>query len=147
LATRHTFHVSKVINAPLKFVYSWCVDFKEDDNKIWGSSIRRIILQKTARRVIYVSAHKREGKNISAVRIVALHPPNSWHLDLAGQENDEIGDYRLTRLGPTKTRLDMTFKVKYKITSAPTRQEDSKQTNKVWDKYVAALERDYARSR
>jgi hypothetical protein len=78
---------------------------------------------------------------------VALHPPNAWHLDLAGQENDEIGDYRLTRLGQRKTRLDMTFKVKYKIIRAPTRQQESKQTNEVWDKYVAALERDYARSR
>ena len=147
MAASHTFHVSKVINAPLKFVYDWCVDFKEDDNKIWGSSIKRIILQKTTRRVIYVSTHKRKDKNISAVRIVALRPPNAWHLDLAGQENDEIGDYRLTRLGQRKTRLDMTFKVKYKIIRAPTRQQDSKQTNEVWDKYVAALERDYARSR
>jgi hypothetical protein len=68
-------------------------------------------------------------------------------LDLVGQENDEIGDYHLTRLGSRKTRLDITFKVKYKIANAPTKEQDTKQTNEVWDKYIAALERDYARSR
>jgi len=67
-------------------------------------------------------------------------------LDKAGQEDDEIGNYHLTRLGPRKTRLDMTFKAKYKIANAPTKKEDTEQTNRVWDKYIAALERDYARS-
>ena len=147
MAKSHAFRVSKVINAPLKFVYSWCVDFREDDNKIWGSRTRRIILQKTKRRVIYMSTQSHRGKTVSAVRIVTLRPPNSWHLDKAGQEDDETDDYRLTRLGPRKTRLDMTFKAKYKIANAPTKEEDTKQTNKVWDKYIIALERDYARSR
>ena len=144
MATSHTFHVSKVINAPLKFVYNWCVDFREDDNKITGSKTKRIILQKTKQRVIYIFTYKRGGKTISGVDIVTLRPPNAWHLDLAGQEDDEIGDYRLTRFGPRKTRLDMTFKEKYKIANAPTKEEDTKQTNEIWDKYIAALERDYA---
>jgi hypothetical protein len=41
----------------------------------------------------------------------------------------------------------MMFKEKYKIPGAPTRKEKSKQTDEVWDRYVAALERDYARRR
>jgi len=147
LTTSHTYHISKVINAPLKFVYNWCVDFREDDPEIWGSKMRRIILQKTKRRVIYMSTHRKGGKTIAAVRIVTLQPPNAWHLDLVGQENDEIGDYHLTRLGPRKTRLDITFKAKYRIANAPTKEKDTKQTNEIWDKYIVALERDYARSR
>ena len=137
----------KTINAPLRFVYDWCVDFREDDPEIWGSRTRRIILQKTKRRVIYMSTLKRRGRATSAVRIVTLHPLNAWHLDLVGQENDEIGDYLLTSLGPKKTRLDITFKVKYKISNAPTKEKDTRQTNETWDKYIAALERDYTRSR
>jgi len=147
LGTSHTYHVSKVINAPLRFVYNWCVDFREDDPKIWGSKTKRIILQKTKRRVIYMSTQRRRGRATSAVRIVTLQPPNAWHLGFAGQENDEVGDYHLTSLGPRKTKLDITFKVKYKIANAPTKEKDTKQTNEVWDKYVAALERDYARGR
>jgi len=147
LGRSHIYRISKVIDAPMRFVYNWCVDFREDDPEIWGSKTRRIILQKTKRRVIYMSTHKRRGKAISAVRIVTLQPPNAWHLDFVGQENDEIGDYHLARLGPTKTRLDITFKVKYRIASAPTKEEDTKLTNEIWDKYVSALERDYARHR
>jgi hypothetical protein len=48
---------------------------------------------------------------------------------------------------PRKTKLDITFKVKYKIANAPTKEKDTKRTNEVWDKYVAALERDYVRRR
>ena len=147
MTSSHTYQISKMINAPLKFVYNWCVDFREDDPKIWGSRTRRIILQRTKRRVIYMSTLKRRGRATSAVRIVTLHPPNVWHLDLVGQENDEIGDYRLTSLGPKKTRLDITFTVKYKIANAPTKEKDAKETSEVWDKYVVALERDYSRRR
>jgi hypothetical protein len=46
LGGNHTYRVSRVINAPLKFVYDWCTDFRENDNKIPGSRTR-IILQKT----------------------------------------------------------------------------------------------------
>ena len=142
----HTVHVSKVIKAPLNFVYNWCTDFREDDNEITGSKTKRIILQKTKRRVIYVSTYKLRGKTISSVDIVALRPPNAWHLDFVGQEGDEIGEYKLTRIGPRKTRLNMTFKIKYKIANPPTKEEDTKSTSKFWDKYVAAVEKDYASS-
>jgi hypothetical protein len=109
LATSHTYHISKAINAPLRFVYNWRVDFREDDPKIWGSKTKRIILQKTKQQVIYMSTSRRRGKASSAVRIVTLKPSNAWHLDLAGQENDEIGDYHLMNLAPRKTKLEITF--------------------------------------
>jgi len=144
LTVSHTIHVTKIINAPLRFVYNWCTDFREDDNKITGSKTRRIILQKTKQRVVYISAYRSSGGSRYGVNIVTLHPPNGWHLDYAGEEADEIGDYRLTRLDPVRTRLDMTFKEKYKIRDAPTRKEDMKQTSEMWDRYVAALERGYA---
>jgi len=64
-------------------------------------------------------------------------------LDFAGQEDDEIGEYRLTRITPRKTRLNMTFKEEYKIAKAPTKEEDTKSVNQFWDKYLAALEKDY----
>jgi hypothetical protein len=147
LSKSRTIHVSKIINAPVGFVYHWCTDFKEDDNKLSGSKTRRIILQKTKRRVIFISAFKWTGKSRYGVQIVTLRPPNRWHLDYFGEEADEIGDYGLTKLGPRRTRLDMMFKEKYKIPGAPARKEESKQAGEVWDRYVAALERDYARRR
>ncbi len=141
----HTFRVSKTIRAPFRFVYDWCTDYRENDPEITGSKAKRRILSKADRRVIYISAYMSGGKRRSAVNVVTLYPPKSWHLDFIGDEDDETGDYVLTKLGPRRTRLDMTFTEHYKIREAPTRAQDAKHTHEVWDKYVAALQEDCAR--
>jgi hypothetical protein len=146
LPETHTYQVSKVINAPLKFVYDWCTDFREDDNQITGSRTQRKILQMTKRRVIYISTYEREGRMMSGVNIVTLRPPTAWNLDYVGEGEDETGRYKLTRLGPRKTRLNMIFTEKYKVSDAPTKEEDKRVTDQTWDKYVAALEKDYSSS-
>ena len=147
MTVSRTIHVSKIIKAPVRFVHDWCTDFREDDGKISGSKTRRIVLQKTKRRSVYISAFKWAGRSTYGVNIVTLRPPNRWHLEYVGEEADEIGDYRLTKLGPGRTRLDMTFKERHKISNAPTRNEEMKHTNEIWDRYVAALERDYAQKK
>jgi len=143
----HALHVSKIIRAPLRFVFDWCTDYRESDPKIIGSKSKRKILLKNKRRVVYVVNYRSRGKPRSAVDVVTLYPPKAWHLDFTGDEDDEIGDYALTSLGPQTTRLDMKFKEHYKISNAPTQSEDVKTIHEIWDKYVAALERDYARKK
>jgi hypothetical protein len=135
--------VSKTINAPLPFVYSWCTDFREDDDKITGAKSRISILQRTKTRFIISVKYKNDGKTMSAAKIVSLMPPNAWHLDWIGDEHNETGDYRLTGLGNRGTRLNITFRVQNKAPTAPGRVEWSRHANAVWDEYVAALERDY----
>ena len=147
LGTSHTYRVTKVINAPIAFVYKWCTDYREDDSKIVGSRTRRIILQKNRRRVVFTTTQRHLGKMISTVRIVTLHPQNAWHLEKLGDEVDEIGNYHLTRLGPRKTRLNMVFNAKYKVANASTSEEDAKEASRVWEKFKAALEEDYARTK
>lgn len=142
----HTLHVSKIINAPIRFVYDWCTDFRESDTKITGSKAKRRILMKTEHRAIYLSSYRSEGKPKSAVNVVTLYPPKEWHLDFIGDEDDEVADYVLTKLGPNRTRLDMTFEEHYKTRRPPTKAEDLKHTILVWDKYVAALEKEYRRT-
>lgn len=129
--TRDTYRVSKTINAPLRFVYDWCTDYREDDTKIIGSKSKRTILEKTKQRVIYTVRGGGGTQVWNAANIVTLHPPKSWHLHSIGDEDDEVGDYKLTSLGSKKTRLDMIFK------------EIWKTVNEIWDKYKAALEKDY----
>jgi hypothetical protein len=129
-------------------VYKWCTDFREDDNKITGSKNKRKILQKSPKRVVYVTTYfPKPGRSKVGVNLVTLHPPNSWHLDFVGEEDDEIGDYHLTRLGPKKTQLDMRFFEKYKVRNAPAQAVDKKHTEELWAKYAAALEEDYAKTR
>ena len=141
---RHTYRVTKTINAPLKFAYDWCTDYREDDNLITESKAQFKILQKTKRRVIYVRTYERNGKTMIGVKMVTLRPPKAWYLDQVGEDEDAIGIYKLTRVGPEKTRLDMTFTEKYKIGDAPTKEEDKNHTDQMWDKYLAAMEKDYA---
>ena len=140
-------HVSKVIDAPLRFVYAWCTDYRETDTRITGSKSKRKILMKNKHRVVYVTAYRSGGKAKSAVDVITLYPPNAWHLDFVGDEDDETGDYVLSSLGPKKTRLDMVFTERYKVANAPSQGEETKHIHEIWDKYVSALEKDYARKR
>jgi hypothetical protein len=143
----HSFHVSKTIHAPLRFVYDWCTDYRESDPQITGSKSKRRILLRTKHRVVYMVSYPSQGRIGTAIDVVTLHPPNAWHLDFVGDEDDETGDYTLTSLGARKTRLDMKFTERYKIKNAPSKAQDTKSVHEVWDKYVPALERDYAQRR
>jgi hypothetical protein len=139
------YRYSVTFNAPIKFVYNWCTDYREDDPEIIGADYRRIILEKSKKRVIFVSDKKGpDGSTKLAVRVVTLSPSkNAWHLDYFGEEDLEKGDYRLKSLGEEKTRLDMVFKNTWKNGAGPTSEEFTAETKSSWDAYAPALERDY----
>jgi hypothetical protein len=140
-----TIRVSKVINAPMKFVFNWCTDFREDDPQLTGSKSKRIILEKTRKRVVYASLYTgNDGSQKVGVNIVTLKPPSSWHLEFFGEEDNEIGDYKLVSQGKNKTKLNMVFKETWKTPTVPTIEEQVESTSKTWDQYVQALEREYS---
>ena len=140
------YNISKTFDAPLKFVFDWCTDFREDDGKMVGSKTKQQFLERTEKRIVWVSNYKEEGKTIEGVRVVWLHPPNSWHLDTCGDLR-ELGDYKLTSLGKTRTRLDMVFQISY---DDPKDLRDKKEWEKEvleeWDTYGKYLEKDYKKS-
>ena len=140
-----TFRVSKTINAPIKYVYDWATDFTEGDNFLWGGKYPRVILHKTRKKAIYAYYSKgADGKPKLAVRFVSLHPSTySWHLDYYGEEVFETGEYKLTRLRKTKTRLNIVLRNRWKHGKGPSSKELEKETNFVWMKYTEALEEDY----
>ena len=138
-----------MIEAPLPFVYDWCTDHREDDGKLTGSTRKKKILEKTKTRVITTSSSMENGKLIGHVSVVTLLPPNAWHLDTAGNPREqEVGDYKLTKLGPNKTRLEMIFDVKYgagaKVPSKEWWEDDS---GKFWDKLIVALMKDFSKEK
>ena len=143
--TSRTYRVSKLIEAPLPFVYEWCTDFREDDNKITGSKSTRKILEKSDRRVIYTVSYMENGKEQSHVSVVTLKPPDAWHLDTSGNAMEqETGDYKLTKVGKDKTRLNMVFKMNYgkSVKKIPTSKELADDLSKFWDKLVSGLMQD-----
>jgi hypothetical protein len=100
---------------------------------------------KTQHRAIYASTYFSGGEPRSVVNVVTLHPPRGWHLDGVGDEIDEKVDYVLTKHGHGRTKLDLAVKVSYKIREVPTRAQDAEELSELWDKYVAALEKEYGR--
>ncbi|MEM3670670.1 MAG: hypothetical protein QW767_02885 [Thermoprotei archaeon] len=138
--------LSVTFDAPLKYVYKWCTDFREDDVRIAGWSSRRHILEKSARRCVWISHYRLGDADLEAVRIVSLTPP-SWHLDGLGDDLDEFGDYRLESLGKKKTRLVMRFKVVFKDPRAyvPKAKWIAGMKND-WEKFRIELERDYLKA-
>lgn len=142
-----TYGISKVIEAPLPFVYEWCTDFREDDAGLTGSQTKTKILEKTSTRVIMIDSYEEKGKPVESISVVSLKPPNAWHLDYAGNESEqEVGSYKLTKLGANKTRLDMKFTITYAPgRKVPLRKEQIEGSNKFWDKLVVALMKDYSK--
>ena len=143
-----THRISKTLDAPLRFVYKWCTDFREDDGKLTGSTARRHIVDKSKRRVCWVSHYTdpKTGSELEGIRIVDLKPPNAWHLDAVGEDYLEIADYHLTAVGKGKTKLDMTMRLKYKEAPDQTKEEWENGTSNQWDTYKAVLEKEYSES-
>lgn len=134
-----TYRASKIINAPIKYVFDWATDFKENDDLIFGGKDRRVILLKTKTKSVYAQA-----KPKISVGIVVLCPKDySWHLDYYSEEEIEAGEYKLSKVGKKSTRLDMVFNNKRKHGKGPTLKEFEKEANFLWDKYAAALEKDF----
>ena len=140
-----SYRFSKTIHAPLWFVYDWCTDYREDDSKIIGAKSRRLILEKTKRRAVYINQQK--GTDVgTAIYIVTFHPPKSWDLNSIRAERDTRGYYRLRKLGPSSTKLNIFFKLKWKMTPTSTKAGLLRYLDEIWDKYGAALEREYKRN-
>ncbi|HKW04747.1 MAG TPA: hypothetical protein VJN71_05555 [Nitrososphaerales archaeon] len=141
-----TYRASKLIIAPIKYVYDWATNFKEDDDLIFGGKARKIILLKTNTKSMYASYEVgSDGKPKISVSEVALRPKDyTWHLDYYSEIDIETGEYKLSKVGKDKTRIDMVFKNKRKHSGkGPSSKQFEKEARFLWDKYAAALEKDF----
>lgn len=141
--------ITKLIQAPLKFTFSWLTDYQESDPSLVASKRRRVILDRSKDRVVFVALlDEGNGKTHVSVYDVKLKPPNSWHYDIFDPDRIGTGDYKLKRLSGKSTEIRIVFKNRYKN---PAREESAEEyaarLNDHWDKYVAALETDYSASR
>ena len=141
------YKLSETFDAPLDYVFAWCTDFREDDNKMIGSKTARKILEKSPERVIWRVSYKDGKKVVEGVRAVWLRPPNAWYLDTCG-DGREMGEYKLKSLGKSKTRLDMKFVVTYPSKDEVEDKEEWEDDGKKhWKIYRKALEADFKAGR
>lgn len=141
-----TYKISQSFKAPLDFVFRWCTDFREDDAKMTGSKAKRTFLERTDKRIVWITQYKEDGKSKEGVRAVWLHAPDSWSLDTCGDQH-ELGEYKLTEKGKNKTRLDMKFQISYSgKNEVEERKKWEKEVGEEWEIFRRHLEDDYRES-
>jgi len=144
----YSFRVSKVVNAPKKYVYEWCTDYRDDDGKFSTSKPRFRVIRPHPKRVVRVRTHPSEGSGEHvAVDLIRLSPPNAWHLDEIDDTDLESVDYRLTSLGPRRTRVTLVVTERRLVSDFPDKVETEAGSNRFWDGIVAALEESYRSGR
>ncbi|MCI4345153.1 MAG: hypothetical protein L3K07_00130 [Thermoplasmata archaeon] len=141
--------VRKLIRAPLPFVYRWCTDFREDDDRITNSiyHYRAEIVRLGPRRLLrLITLPGEQFADDTQVELIRLAPPDRWRLDLVSAELDETGSYQLRRVGRTRTLLEMRFEKRWRLRRAPDQRAYRKLFDRVWDLYVLSIEPQYGRA-
>lgn len=140
----HRGRVTKVAEVPLKYAYDWCTDYRSDDGKLSRSRPRFEVIRAGSNRVARVRISATDSATPAvAVELVRLLPPDAWHVDQIDEEDLNSVDYKLTRLGPKRTRITLTFNERWMTPKHPTRREWLQGANNFWDKLVVALEADF----
>jgi hypothetical protein len=82
-----------------------------------------------------------------ALELIRLEPPDAWHLDQIDETDRQTIDYKLTALGPARTRLDLFITERWVVPEHPSRKEYQERTSEVWDRFVGFLESRYRSGR
>jgi hypothetical protein len=141
--TYETMRFQKLIRAPLPFVFHWCTDYRDDDDRITDSiyQYRARILLREPRRIVRIITVPGSSRNRTTdLEIISLYPPDRWRLRKLSFTDDETGTYRLVRQSPHVTLLTMTFRRKWKVGKIPDRKRYRALFHQVWDRYVTVME-------
>jgi len=138
----------KVIAAPLPFVFQWCTDYREDDDRITDDLYHyraRILLREPRRVVRVVTVPGGDPLRTTEVEVIRLAPPDRWTVQMYSATGDRVRRYRLRRIGPHRSALEMRFVETWKVARIPSRARYRRLFQRVWDRYVDGIERDYRR--
>ena len=140
----HTGRLSKIVDAPLGYVYDWCTDFRPDDAELEGSDRAHRVVSVSPERLVRIKVADRGAKNpVMSVEVVRLNPPNAWHKDTIGESDLDSMDYKLTALGPNKTRFSLEIVERWMVPKFPKRADWLRSASEYWDELVQAIEERY----
>jgi hypothetical protein len=140
------FRFRKLVHASLPYVFRWCTDYREDDDRLTESIYHyraKIVLREPARLVRLITVPGRSRSRNTDVEIISLLPPDRWRLVKLSFTDDETGSYRLTRQGRALTSIEMRFRRMWKVGKLPDQERYRALFNQVWDRYVEVMEADY----
>lgn len=140
----HVGRLSKIIHAPIRYVYDWCTDFRSNDAKLEGSRSRHRVVRVSPQRLVRVKVSSSGAKNPAMnVEVVRLRPPNAWHKDTIGEEDLDAMDYQLTALSPNKTRISLVIVERWMVPKFPKKADWLRSSNEYWDELVQTIEERY----
>ena len=138
------FRISKIANVPARYAYDWLTDYRADDNKFSSSRTRHRVIRLGQDRVVRIrTAGPKSGFRRVAVDVVRFSPPNRWHLDQVDEGDLETVDYKVSSLGPHRSRVIVDIVERWMIPDHPSMAEVRLGADTVWSRFVAALELDY----
>ncbi|MCI4336317.1 MAG: hypothetical protein L3K17_03855 [Thermoplasmata archaeon] len=144
--TRRSLQFRKRVRASLPFVFRWCTDYREDDDRLTDDLYHystRILLREADRVVREVVVPGKDRNRCTEVEIISLSPPDRWTLRKFSVTDDKIGRYRLVPVGPRLTRIEMRFEERWKVGRPPSRERYRALFNRVWDRYVTRMEQEF----
>lgn len=140
----HTGRISKTIDVPLRYAYDWLTDYRASDGRYSRSKPRFRVMKLAADRVVRVRYSNSSAKQFAvAVEVVRLHPPDAWHVDQIDETDFDSVDYKLSSLGPRKTRITLVLVERWMVPKFPAKAEWVGGTKVYWDQLIAALEEHY----
>lgn len=148
-AVVQTLEFTKHIRAPARFVFRWCTDYRDDDDRITNSIYHyraKIVLREPNRIVRVITVPGKDLNRSTDVEIIQLRPPDRWRLTKLSWTDDEIGSYQLTATGTRDTVLKMRFRRTWKDGHPPDLLRYRRLFHRVWDRYVAVIEEEFHRT-
>lgn len=144
----HTGRFTKTVDAPLRYVYDWCTDFRSDDGEFTKSKLRFRVVRASRQRLVRVRVANTgaPGPRVE-VELVRLSPPNAWHKDTIGETDLDSIDYRLTALNPGTTRVDLVIVERWMVPRFPRKEVWLRSASRYWDELVRAIEGRYRSGR
>lgn len=140
----HRATISKTIDAPLRYVYDWCTDFRSDDADLEGSKRKHRVVTVGSQRLVRVKVGGGGARTPrTSVEVVRLSPPDAWHKDTIGEADLDSMDYKLTALGPNKTRFTLDIVERWMVPKFPKKADWLRRSNEYWDELVLAIEERY----
>jgi hypothetical protein len=145
-----TVRVSLVIQAPSRYVYDWCTDYRSDDGRFSNRRPRPSfrVIRISPRRMVRIRVARGAGRDPPlTVERIRLNPPRSWHQDQLDETDQQAVDYRLSAVGRGRTRLQLLSTERWLTPDFPTREALRAQIAATWARFAAAIEADYRAGR
>jgi hypothetical protein len=139
------YRMRATFNAPLAFVYRWCIDYRSDDARRAGEHYERRVIERSSRRVVVEDLWWEPDGWRWRRSEVTPRPPDRWTVHSFGNVRDAHIEYRLTELPGDRTQLDIVMLRRPGVRQKrqPSKRKFEREVNGMWRNLSRSLDSDY----